>query len=199
MTLVPIIYTSLLIFFAFLLFVLTISYLSYKAKSKSKSSHFTEPITNRRLVLAGNTLPINNRVGKPVVKQIQASLPITLNNNFPTNKHFTQSTETRRTKRQNLNQSEDSMRSNESDKHYNTNRSTSENPRNKTTQLIKRRRHEIMNQNENFRTVEKRISYKEDLPKHGPNLAEINLLNYYSDNNEFEMVTLSASRINRAI
>ena len=55
-----------------------------------------------------------------------------------------------------------------------------------------------MNQNEKFRTMVERKSYIEDLPKHGPNLAEMNLLNYYSDNNEFGMVTLSASRISKA-
>ena len=107
--------------------------------------------------------------------------------------------ETRRTEIQKLNPRENFVRSNQPDKNYNTNKSTTVNPSNKTTQFIERRRHEIMNQNENFRTNEERISYKEDLPKHGPNLAEMNLLNYYSDNNEFEMVALSASRINRAI
>lgn len=199
MTLVPIIYTSLFIFFAFLLFVLIVSYISYKAKSRGKLPRSAEPIPNRRLALAGNTLPINNRVGKPIVKQIQSSRPITINNNFSTKKHFTQDVGTRRTEKHKLNPREDFMRLNQHEKNYNTNKSLTVNPRNKTTQFIEGRRFEIMNQNENFRTIEERKSYKEDLPKQGPNLAEMNLLNYYSDNNEFEMVTLSASRINRAI
>jgi len=199
MTLVPIIYTSLLIFSAFLLFVLIVSYISYKAKARSKLPRSVEPILYRRLAFPGNTLPINNRVGKPVVKQIQSSLPITINNNFSTKKHFTQDVGTRRAERNNLNPREDFMRLNQPEKNYNTNKSSTVNPRNKTTQFIERRRLEIMNQNENFRTIEERKNYKEDLPKHGPNLAEMNLLKYYSDNNEFEMVTLSASRINRVI
>lgn len=199
MTLLPIIYTSLLIFSTFLLFVLSISYIAYKAKARGKLPRSLEPILNRRLALAVNTSPVNNYVRKPFVKQRQSNLPITINNNFSTKKHFTQDVGTRRTERHNLNPNEDFMRLNQPEKNYNTNKSSTVNPRNKTTQFTERRRLEIMNQNENFRTIEERKSYKEDLPKQGPNLAEMNLLNYYSDNNEYEMVTLSASRISKAI
>lgn len=198
MTLLPIIYTSLLIFSTFLLFVVSVSYITYKAKARGKLPRSVEPILTRRLALAGNTLPINKNVSEPVVKLIQSNLPIT-NNNFSTKKHFSQDVGTRRTERHNLNPREDFMRLNQPDKKYNTNNSSTINPRNKTTQFIERRRHEIMNRNENFRTIEERKSYKEDLPKHGPNLAEMNLLNYYSDNSEYEMVTLSASRVSKAI
>jgi len=198
MTLVPIIYTSLLIFFALLLFVLFVSYISYKTKARGKVSRSVEPMPIRRLALAGNTLQINNSAGKIVARQMQTTQPITIDNNFSHKKHFTQNVETRRTERHKINTREDFVRSNQHDKNYNTNKSYTFNHGNKSTQFVEPRRLEIMNQNEKFRTMVERKSYIEDLPKHGPNLAEMNLLNYYSDNNEFGMVTLSASRISKA-
>ena len=199
MTLVPIIYTSLMIFFSFLLFVLIVSYLSYKAKGRNKFPRFVESLPNRQLVLAGNTFQLNKRVEKPITIKAQSSLPKTSNNSFGTKKQFTQNVITRRTERQNINPREDFKRLDQSNKDYSTSKSITVNHQNKSTQFIERRRHEIMNQNENFNTIDERKSYQEGLPKHGPNLADINLLNYYSDNSDFEMVTLSASRINRAI
>ena len=195
MTLVPIIYTSLLIFSAILLFVLLVSYISYKTKARGKVSRSAEQIPIRRLVLAGNTLQIHNRAGKTVAGQMQSARRRQCMPPAAAKKHFTQNVENRRTERHNLNTREDFVRSNQSDKNYNTNKSYTVNKGNKATQFVEQqRRLEIMNQNEKFRTMVERRSYNEDLPKHGPNLAEMNLLNYYSDNNEFEMVTLSASR-----
>lgn len=199
MTLVPIIYTSLLIFSSFFLFVLTVSYISYKAKVRGKLPRSIEPIPNRSLALAGNTLQINNYTRKPIVKQIQTGLPITINNNFSAKKHLTQGVENSKTERQKLYSHEYFTRTNEQNKDLKTNKTSTVNQRNKTTQIIERRRLEIMNQNENFRTAGTRRNYKEGLPKDGPNLAEMNVLNYYSDNNEYDMVTLSASRIGKAI
>ncbi len=198
MTLVPIIYTSLLIFSSFLLLAIIVSYISYRAKARGKLPRSIEPIPTRRLVLATNTLPIDNYVRKPIAKQMQTGLPITINNNFSGKKHFTQGVENSKTARQKLYPHEYLTRINEQNKNLKANK-TSPNQRNKTTQIIERRRLEIMNQNENFRTIGEGRNYREDLPKLGPNLAEMNVLNYYSDNNEYDMVTLSASRVGKAI
>lgn len=199
MTLVPIIYTSLLIFSTFLLFAIIVSYISYRAKSRSKLPRSIEPRPNHRLVLASNTIPINNYVKNSITKQMQTSLPITINNNFSAKKHFTQSVGNSNTERQKSYSHEYFKKINEQNKVAKTDKSSTVNQRSKTTQIIERRRLEIMNQNENFRTIGERRSYKEDLPKQGPNLAEMNVLNYYSDNNEYDMVTLSASRAGNSI
>jgi len=198
MTLVPIIYTSLLIFTSFLLFAIIVSYISYRAKARSKLPHSIEHIPIRRLVLASNTLQINNSVRRPITKQIQTGLPITINNNFPAKKHFTQNLENSKTDRHKLYSREYFTRINEQNKDIKAHK-TYANQRTKNTQIIETRRLEIMNQNENFRTIGERRDYREDLPKQGPNLAEMNVLNYYSDNNEYDMVTLSASRAGKAI
>jgi len=199
MTLVPIIYTSLLIFTTLLLLAIVVSYVSYRAKSRSKLPRSIEPIPNHRLVLASNTLPINNYVRNSITKQMQTGLPITINNNFSTKKHSIKGVENSKTDRQKLYSHEYFRRINEQDKDLKTNTASTSSQRNKTTQIIERRRLEIMNQNENFRTTGERRIYREDLPKQGPNLAEMNVLNYYSDNNEYDMVTLSASRVGNAI
>lgn len=197
MTLVPIIYTCLLIFSSFLLFVFIISYVSYKAKAVVRSSHNVKPISKHQLAFAAYTIPINYRTVEPVVKQRQSSLPTTINNNFPAKDHITQNIVTRNTEWQNIDQDDYNTRSNPAEKYYKNKRSIDYDS-NTTDRFIEQRRFESMNETKNIKTMEERNNY-EDLPKHESNLAEMNLLNYYSDNNDYEMVALSASRIRKAI
>ncbi|GEM_PF-5020904 len=197
MTLVPIIYTCLLIFSSFLLFVFIISYISYKAKAVVRSSHNVKPISKNQLTFAAYTIPINYRTVEPVVKQRQSNLPTTISNNLPAKNHITQNIVTRNTERQNIDQGDYNIRSSPAEKYYKNKRSVVNNS-NTADRFIEQRRFESINETRNIKTTEERNNY-EDFPKHESNLAEMNLLNYYSDNNEYDMVALSASRIRKAI
>jgi hypothetical protein len=67
MTLVPIIYTSLLIFSAVLVFVILVSYISYKAKGGNKRTHLaTVPISHQHSVHVQHA-PIIIRKERPII------------------------------------------------------------------------------------------------------------------------------------
>lgn len=197
MTLVPIIYTCLLIFSSFLLFVFVISYISYKAKASVRSSKSIKPITEHRFAMAGYTIPIDYRVANPSSMPRQSSRPRTIRNNSSTKKHITQNIAVRRT--ENEYQDGYNLRLNQTEKYDNMKKRSVANTSSTANQFVEAQRFEKMKQRENSRTFEERTNYKENLPKHNPNLAEMNLLNYYSDNNENDMVTLSASQYSKVI
>jgi hypothetical protein len=195
MTLVPIIYTSLLIFTALLAFVLFVSYISYKAKSRGKQPPYYQNLVKPAFVPQYRSNEIKLKVVKPLPVQIASP---TFSNSNQTQKHIQRQMEkkyanslngnsnyVKKYKVENLNEAKTeghySRNSSKVSNHYNT-------------------RIEIMNDTEKFRTQQN--GYRHNLSEQINNnrgLSEMNLLNYYSDSPDSNFMRLTAANVSQAV
>lgn len=195
MSLVPIIYTSLLIFSAFLLFVIIISYISYKAKSGDRlPAHLRnhiDPLGNRILL---SPMPVNNyNVGRPI--SIQSSLPVlsairtsnAVNAQYSYDNYISAVNSTQRKSSHRKTYREEFR-----DKSY--------------TQTYKKQltksvsdRLEIMNNSERFKTQVRESDSGNASARHYTSHGDVNLFNFYSDKSDLDLVTLSTPKVNRSI
>ncbi len=176
MSLVPIIYTSLALFFGLMLIVVLISYLSFRAR-KNTNPVIAEEIRKQRAVSYPPKIIVNriqNTQYIPVPKfensrrknTVNQSEPIVLPYNYFQKERDVNNHQTRITERE--------IKSNYEDRRNNntySNRST-------------RTRIEIMNDNMKFQKPEEgQINRKESLARYINDLSQFNLLSFYSDNN----------------
>lgn len=176
MSLVPIIYTSLALFFGLMLFVVLISYLSFRAR-KNTNPVIAEEIRKQRAVSYPPKIIVNriqNTQYIPVPRfensrrnnTVNQPEPIVLPYNYFQKEQDVNNHQTRIVERE--------IKSNYEDRRKNntySNRST-------------RTRIEIMNDNKKFqKPEEKQINRKESLAKYINDLSQFNLLSFYSDSN----------------
>jgi len=192
MALVPIIYTSLLIFSSLLLFVIIVSYISYKAKDKNPP-YIKSNVTEQYSEFKPANLNFNNLPAKPASIQYSQSI------NYPV-----------------INPEEDQERGNfnkpiqnisRNDKTYASHsqpirRNVKVEAYNKFQEVkgmnqkptFSRSRIKIMNDSGQFGTtpVETEFDNSHNSVSSENNLSEINLFNYYSDRQDLGLVMLSA-------
>lgn len=193
MTLLPIIYTSVLIFSAFMIFVISLSYIIYKAKSKDRVPVYLkhiDPLENR---FAVQPLRMNNSVIKqtsfsvslPSQKKILPLSPVKMKSR---NDEYTQAVNVMnkekysRQRNEQVNQNENSIR--------------------KSSYKSKpiSARIEVMNNSEKYKTkVTIEENKKVTSPNSYTNHGDVNLLTFYSDKLDLDLVSLSASRASKAI
>lgn len=197
MSLVPIIYTSLLIFSAFLLFVIIISYISYKTKSGDRiPAHLRnhiDPLGNR-LVLS--SMPVNNyNVGKPI--SIQSSLPVlsAIRSSNAANAHYSYEnyiSSVNSTQRR-------SSRSKTYLEEFQDKNNTRTYKRKSTKSASVSDRLEIMNNSERFKTQVRETDSGNIKAHHYTNHSDVNLFNFYSDRSDLDFVALSTPKVNRSL
>ncbi|MHB8905562.1 MAG: hypothetical protein ACYC4T_02590 [Melioribacteraceae bacterium] len=193
MTLLPIIYTSVLIFSAFMIFVISLSYIIYKAKSKDRVPVYLkhiDPLENR---FAVQPLRMNNSVIKqtsfsvslPSQKKILPLSPVKMKSR---NDEYTQAVNVMnkekysRQRNEQVNQNENSIR--------------------KSSYKSKpiSARIEVMNNSEKYKTkVTIEENKKVTSPNSYTNHGDVNLLTFYSDKLDLDLVSLSAPRASKAI
>ena len=193
MTLLPIIYTSVLIFSAFMIFVISLSYIIYKAKSKDRVPVYLkhlDPLGNR---LAVQPLSMNNSVIKqtsfsvslPSQKKILPLSPVKMRSR---NDEYTQAVNVMN-KEKYSRQRDEQVSQNENSIRKNSNRSKPISAR-----------IEVMNNSERYKTKvtieeNKKIKSPHSYTNHG----DVNLLTFYSDKSDIDLVSLSTPRANKAI
>jgi len=195
MTLVPIIYTSLLIFSTFLLFVISVSYISYKTKSYGKRKKIIGEAPKPSFVMAVQNPTMHFANNRNVNLQVRTPLPISVNNNLTYKNRTPIKVEKRSLEKNNPVQQFQNKKINYERRYNNSRNNPNFISRNEQPKSNRKSRIEIVNKTQNFpNRFENPGLQKESLPQYGPNLAEMNLLNYYSDNSEINMVTLSATK-----
>jgi len=202
MSLVPIIYTSLLIFSALLLFVIIVSYISYKTKSRDNVPFHLknyDPLGNR---LALQPVAANNY---KIVRQAasQYVIPIQSNINSPKSKGLQKADD-------NYLRAVQAMKQ----KTYKT-KTYSETDEEEKNEIIRNKgshqltrsykpnpfsnRLEIMNHSEKFKTSVKDESYSIKKENRYTNHGDINLFTFYSDRSDLDSAAFSTPRINGGI
>ena len=193
MTLLPIIYTSVLIFSAFMLFVIFLSYIIYKAKSKDRVPVYLrnfDPLGNR---LAVQPLLMNNNVIRQ--NSVTASIP-------SQKKVIYLDPVKMKNRQEDYNQAVQVMQREKSFRQRNEQVIQNENSIRKTNYKSKpiSTRIEVMNHSEKYKTKfineeSKRIT----APNHYTDHGDVNLLTFYSDLSDLDFVSLSTPRANKAI
>jgi hypothetical protein len=201
MTLVPIIYTSLMIFSALFFVVLLISYISYKAKTRGKlpkreadfirfspapvvqpayvrSNNQVRSLAQNQPVIRTAVSPVQKTAG-PVQKKVYEQ-NINARNNVKVERSYTR---------------EQYLKAQKNNSQMQNTHGT-EYPREKKQFQT---RIEIMNESEKFRTTQ--TAYNPPAPKSKKNtgLNEMNILSYYSDSDNTQMVSLNATQVRQAI
>lgn len=167
MTLVPIIYTSLLIFSSILLFVILFSYISFKAKSSlRKGNELRVPLGNQTIQNRPVVIPIQHA---PII--IRKENPVVVRQNS-VQAEFSRS------------QSKRAVNPND----YRQHQTGNSYPR--PTKLTREDRIVIMNDTNKTHTAKVIPSHKEQ--RTFQQLPDLNLLNYYSDRADSEFITLTA-------
>lgn len=190
MSLVPIIYTSLILFFGLLLIVTTISYLSFKARGKSNPVIEAE-IRKREIKQPASIVkrvPIdpsvyNKQVSSNNIHRAQnidsTHRPLILPGDYFQNE-------------QTVNKKDYRESRSEITINYDERRGMSKPPKT----FMQRSRIEVMNENEKYRTNEgDRVYKKTSRAKYLNDLSQFNILSFYSDNNidnDFVAVTANA-------
>ncbi|MEW6653934.1 MAG: hypothetical protein AB1394_10760 [Bacteroidota bacterium] len=170
MTLVPIIYTSLLIFSAILLFVVIVSYISFKAKGKTKKS----------IELKSQVRPINVQIkpvpSKPVVGGREAQVVRQRTSQIQyTNYNYKEQASSSRVQ-------QEKRVANNTEPLY-----SSRNSNQKKLRLTRDERLSIVNAPINY---SQQNQPQQRIASH--RLPDLNILNYYSDKKGTEFITLSA-------
>ncbi|MBS3946053.1 MAG: hypothetical protein KGZ42_11180 [Melioribacter sp.] len=186
MSLVPIIYTSLALFFGLMLIVVLISYLSFRAR-KNTNPVIAEEIRKQRAVCYPPKIIVNRSQNKqyiPVPRFENSRRNITVNQSEPIVLPYNYFQKEQDVSNNNPRITEREIKiNNERRKNGNTfyNGST-------------RTRIEIMNDNKKFqKPEEKQITRKESLARYINDLSQFNLLSFYSDNNaDRDFVTATA-------
>lgn len=203
MTLLPIIYTSVLIFSVFILFIITISYISYKTKLRGRETRkFEYPSTFNQPILVRSAFN-NGIVSQPIQLPNQTKYIEPKNLNIPQSKPIEKSIKQLTSYLE--------ARTYESlyeKKSYNYNESLPYIEKNEKSQERKLKRYEtqslsnrleVMNTVEGFRKTNELVNDQPIISHRNSSIDEINLLNYYSDNSDLDFMALSASRANRAV
>lgn len=191
MSLVPIIYTSLILFFGLLLIVTTISYLSFKARGKSNPVIEAE-IRKREI-----------RNPAPIVRRVAIDPSIYSKQVNSTNRSRTQSIASTHSpiilpgdyfqNEQTVNKNGNRERRSDNTINYEERNRMSQ----QTKTYLQRSRIEVMNENEKYRTNEgDRVNKKTSRAKYLNDLSQFNILNFYSDNNvdnDFVAITANAA------
>jgi flagellar basal body-associated protein FliL len=193
MALVPIIYTSLLIFIGLLIFVIGVSYISFKAKDKYRGPAEFKEIHPKSFEVRPTNYNFNNLSVKPVTVQYRQSidypkvnhtekharnnyrnsLPITIQNEAVNDFHSQQIK--RNLKAEAYDKFQEAKRINQ-----------------KLT--FSRNRIEIMNNSDPFNntSIESEFDNFDNSFRSRNNISEKNLFNYYSDVKDLDLVMLSA-------
>ncbi len=180
MTLVPIIYTSLVIFFALLLFIITVSYLSFKMKSKNRKDLYLERLAVPDSMIISkpvmmNTVKLQNNPSPVQVinlsKQISNRQPIV--NDRKENRSYTQVTSR-----------QDYVREKDEDLRRRHNERAS----------LTATRLEIMNGSNKYRKI---LEYKEEpYDRHGK-IVDANLFNYYDNSTTDSFLHMDTSLLHK--
>jgi hypothetical protein len=186
MTLLPIIYTSVLIFSAFMFFVIVLSYIIFKAKSKDRVpvylKHF-DPLGNR---LAAQPLLMN--INQPSVTIPLQKKVIHLNQTGIKNRRDDYNQAVQVMQKEKFSR----QRSEQVPQYENSLRRTNYRAKPISTRI------EVMNHSEKFRTNDEE-NKKMTATNRYTNHSDINLLAFYSDISDLDFVSLSAPRANKAI
>ncbi len=189
MSLVPIIYTSLILFFGLMVIVLFFSYLSFRARAKANPL-IEEIKKNQHSIYSAP---------KPIVKketQIIYKYDPRYNTSHSTNRNTVYDEE--RVNRQPIIVRSNYFQQNESNSSQNsytqkTYKSEEERPLNYTSTRLNRTRIEIMNDSEKYSTKKHSIIFEERPAVNFPNrdVTHLNIYNFYSDNidNDLNLIT----------
>lgn len=193
MSLVPIVYTSLILFFGLLLIVLTISYLSFKARGRKNPVIEAEILKQKRVMqppklivnrISQNTfLEQNLEIKKNAVNTKLSDQPIILQRNYFNNAKSNQKLNSTTIRR-------NSERIDEQKKNsrlYKT--------------MMNKSRIEVMNENIKYRTNEVFVSDRNrSRTRYVNDLSQLNILSFYSDNSsENNFVTAAAIHARHAV
>ncbi len=197
MTLLPIIYTSLLIFTALFVFVVLVSYISYKTRTRNNLPPHHKHLDIRGDMVAVrpgaysrnyNSKQLSNTVPR-IISEHKTKISTTRMNNIDMGKlssNYNLAIDFMRHKEDSANEME-RARSKKKSRRLDY-RTTSINDR-----LV------IMNNTEKFRTPSQNEVYEEKPGRHYTNHSELNVLTYYSDRPEMDFAALAAPRVNRAM
>jgi len=204
MSLVPIIYTSLLIFSAFMLFVIIISYISYKTKNRSHVPSYArnyDPLGKG--VVVQPALANNYRIDRQVA--FQYVMP-NQTNSYPPKIAVKQNSEDNysRTIQEIKQKNHDSKirHKRNADTFNNSKRSRESYPATRTYKTGPTlNRLEIMNESEKFKTssYESNENYSAKQNKRSASHGDINVLSFYSDRSDFDSSAFSIPKIQRAV
>ncbi|MCX6171157.1 MAG: hypothetical protein NTX65_17625 [Ignavibacteriales bacterium] len=194
MSLLPIIYTSILIFTAFMLFVIFLSYVIYKAKSKNNVPVYlkhVDPLGNR---LVPQPILINSNAIRQTI--IAGSIP-------QRNKAIQLSAERIRNRQDEYTRAVQSIQNEKVSRRKNEQTQRNDNS---ARELINYKpkpisaRIEVMNNSERYKTKFTNEEIKRTLsPNHYTNHGDVNLLTFYSDKSDLDLVTLSTPQATKAI
>lgn len=172
MTLVPIIYTSLLIFSAILVFVILVSYISFKARSSGKKPVAAQSVKHSMVVKPA--ILQNYHTPVPVFVPVEkSSRPVYLEPTSNQKKQIVLNIDRTQLERQRSFE-------NSSGRKVSQNR-----PR-----VTREDRIAIMNETNQFRVSN--YGSRVALEKSQQKLPDMNLLNYYSDRSDSEFISLTA-------
>lgn len=187
MTLVPIIYTSLLIFAALLFTVIIISYLTFKVRTRNgklpseRVAMVSEMVIPKQIVLNGPKLNVN-------------PIPVSYSNNARQNYNNLIIVKDRRERKENHSSTQITSRR-DSSKIKNEGRRSN---RGDERTSLRATRLEIMNESKSFRnTAESHQPSTKDYVNRD-NMVEANLFNYYDNNAESDFVTMDTSLLRKA-
>lgn len=193
MSLVPIIYTSLILFFGLLVIVLTISYLSFKARGRKNPVIEAEILKQKKVIqppkLIVNRIPQNSfleqnmDIKKRAVSTKLSDQPIILPGNYFNKEE----------RNQKLNSTTIQRNSERNDEQKKNSRSY------KT--IMNKSRIEVMNENSKYRTHEVFVTNRnKSITKYVNDLSQLNILSFYSDNSsENNFVTAAAIPARHAV
>lgn len=195
MTLVPIIYTSLIIFSAISFFVLVVSYISYKAKSRNNIPSYKREAEFQRIKLA--VQPVIQR--NPAIIRVQNYGTEKLKFQRDTAKHTDSDSESYNLSVQAMRRRANStilLKQSSSERHRNKeyNEDAAEkNPRGNSNQNSQRLT--IINNTERFKSSVPREAAKKETAQRLAGNSDINVFNFYSDASDMDMVTIYSPQL----
>lgn len=187
MTLVPIIYTSLIIFASLLFTVIIISYLSFKVKTRNRKQPSErigvvhEVIIPKQIVLNGPKLDVN-----PIPVHYSGSARANYNDRIIA--------KDRRERKENYSYTQITDRRDPSRIKGEERQSIQRNERTS----LRATRIEIMNESSSFRNISESNQESNHRNYNRDNIVEANLLNYYDNSTESDFVTMDTSLFRKA-
>jgi hypothetical protein len=182
MTLVPIIYTSLIIFVSFSTFIILASYVAFKARSGNQArpsieepsfAYIPQPVKVNHAPIRREPLKVQTRTISPSYISQQNNLNYNKTESRP-NKVFIQ--EIRRTQKE---------------ENFRPRKSAEQNRRSRQTDRI-----EIMNNSEKYKRTSEFDNF---LPQASGTISDSNLLNYYSDQADIDFTVMNANYLRKAL
>jgi len=192
MSLVPIVYTSLVLFFGLLIIVIAISYLTFKTKSKVNPV-IQEEITNQQKKMI--ILRQNQYAAYQLHDQQQSKIITRPTYAYQNSNHIVQNLQSEYF--QNLSPERSQSYYPEHRQNEVMNYTPGHNHTKVNTQIRNRRtnnRIEIMNDSSNFSHNKNVYMNNRSTPRHNPNLDDHNFLDFYSDSPETELSNITAAQ-----